>query len=217
MNHPPGTGIRIVGLLGGVGSGKSAAAGFLAELLPGRLLDADAEVGRMLENPEIGAQVEESLGPGLLNTEHEVDRHVLGEIVFHDPNKRKSLEEFLHPLVREFLWSRLAELEKSGGDWAVLDVPLLLEGGLSEACDFMIFVDTPADDRRRRACSRHGWEASDWEARESAQTGLDNKQAAADAILGNVGTLEDLKVGVEGLLARLRELPPRPLRDRWPR
>ena len=217
MNPPSGTGIRIVGLLGGVGSGKSAAAGILAELLPGRLLDADAEVGRMLENPEIGAQVEESLGPGLLNAEGEVDRRALGEIVFHDPDKRKALEELLHPLVRESLRNRLAELEESGGDWAVLDVPLLLEGGLSEACDFMVFVDAPADDRRRWACTRHGWEASDWEAREFAQAGLDNKQAAADAILGNVGTLEDLKAGVEGLLARLRELPPRPLRDRWPR
>ena len=91
-----------------------------------------------------------------------------------------------------------------------------MENGLSTICDFLVFVDTPEADRRTRACERHGWTTKEWKARELAQADLDTKQTAADAILVNVGSLEDLKSATGDLLPLLCELPPRPLRDRWP-
>ena len=100
--------------------------------------------------------------------------------------------------------------------FAVLDVPLLLENGLSKACDFLVFVEVPDALRAARAGARHGWDEATWRAREAAQAPLTAKRAAADAILDNAGGVEDLRAAVEGLIPRLRALPPRSLRDRWP-
>ena len=216
MNAPTEAGIRTVGLLGGVGSGKSTVARFLAKILPGRLIDADAEVGHLLENLEISQKIELLLGPGLLLPNNKINRAKLGEAVFGNPAMRKKLENLLHPAVRDAVHQQLDELEESHNDWGILDIPLLMENGLSTICDFLVFVDTPEADRRTRACERHRWTAKEWKARELAQADLDTKQTAADAILVNVGSLEDLKSATGDLLPLLCELPPRPLRDRWP-
>lgn len=211
-------GLRVIGLLGGVGSGKSSAARALADRLPATLLAADEEVARLLEDPQVAAAVERDLGPGLLGEQGRLDRRKVAARVFRDSEARARLEAMLHPAVRRRLYERLHALDASGRpEWAILDVPLLREGGLDAVCDFLVFIAVPDEVRCRRACERHGWSREEWAARESAQKPLEEKRSVSDAILDNGGSPEELAKQASSLLATLRSLPPRPLQDRWPR
>jgi len=222
------SGLRVLGVLGGVGSGKSTAARILAEELPAKHLDADAEVATLFADPGVVEKIDQACGGGLMSPKGALDRAELGKRVFAQPELRRQLETILHPAVRRALWTGLAETETAAlatgsaaaasklRGWAILDVPLLLENGLSQACDFLIFVRVPDAIRAERACARHNWELATWRAREAAQASLAQKQSAADATLDNASGVEDLRAAVRELLPRLRALPPRSLRDRWP-
>lgn len=209
-------GLRLIGLLGGIGSGKSTAARALAAALPAAVLDADAEVAALLQDSAVVARIEAEFGPGLAPA-GVLDRAALGRRVFADPSARRRLEELLHPGVRRALHGKLAALEASGtASFVILDVPLLLENGLDAVCDFLVYVDVPAPERARRAGARHGWSIEQWQARENAQLPVAEKAARADAILDNARGLERLHEQIPALVARLRQLRPRPLRERWP-
>lgn len=222
------SGLRVLGVLGGVGSGKSTAARILAEELPAKHLDADAEVAALFADTTVVEQLDRAFGGGLKSPEGGLDRAELGKRVFAQPELRRQLEAILHPAVRRALWNGLAEIEAAAmasapaaagselAGWAILDVPLLLENGLSQACDFLIFVRVPDAIRAERACARHNWDAATWRAREAAQASLAMKESAADAILDNASGVEELRAAVRELLSHLRALPPRSLRDRWP-
>lgn len=210
-------GLRVVGLLGGVGAGKSFAGRALAEALPGSLFSADEEIARLLRDRAVARRIEDALGPGLLDLLGEVDRKALAAKVFGDPDARETLEGILHPAARQALHEGLERLEDRGGPvWAVLDIPLLLEGGLYVLCDFLVFVEAPDGVRSARAMARHGWSEEQWAARELAQRSLAEKKSLADAILENGGSAEHLQDQISELVVTLRSLPPRPLKDRWP-
>ena len=98
----------------------------------------------------------------------------------------------------------------------MLDIPLLHEGGLDKLCDFVIFVDTPEEQRSMRACERHGWDIAHWQAREKMQMPIASKKSLADAILCNDSSLSALRDQVELLVPRLKSLTPRTLSSRWP-
>jgi dephospho-CoA kinase len=222
------SGLRVLGVLGGVGSGKSTAARILAKELPATHLDADAEVAALFADRRVVEQIDQAFGGGLKSPEGGLNRAELGKRVFAQPVLRRQLESILHPAVRRALWDGLAQVEAASlaaapatsgsppAGWAILDVPLLLENGLSQACDFLIFVRVPDAIRAERACARHNWDVATWRAREAAQASLARKESAADAILDNASGVEDLRAAVRELLPRLRALPPRSLRDRWP-
>lgn len=224
MPPPNGTawepGLRTIGLLGGIGSGKSTAAGLLAESLsgPDSLLDADQEVGLLLGSPALAEEVAAQLGTGLLRPDGLLDRRAVAARVFADDAERRQLEEILHPEVRRAFHRRLQALEGTGRPiWAILDIPLLLERGLADICDFLIFVELSDAERGRRSTERHGWSEAEWRSREAAQADLARKRSASDAILDNAGGYPALKAQVQELLPRLHALPPRPLSQRWPR
>lgn len=98
----------------------------------------------------------------------------------------------------------------------MLDVPLLLEGGLHVLCDLLFFVEAPADQRAARVALRHGWSREDWQRREGSQRSLAEKRALAGAMLVNDGGLERLREQCARWADALRDLPARPLRERWP-
>ncbi|MBT4559970.1 MAG: dephospho-CoA kinase [Planctomycetes bacterium] len=221
---PPG--FRVIGVLGGIGSGKSTAARFIAEALDCPHLDADSAVSDLFQRAETLSALEFALNDSLRDENGALDRSKLSARIFKDPSARRDVEAILHPGVRRHLHHglRLAETgtetnlngEKQQATWAVLDVPLLLEGGLDAACDFLVFVSTPAELRSSRACERHGWSKDEWASREAAQFTISDKETRADVILHNSGTLDSLREQATALFPLLCDLPPRPLSERWP-
>jgi len=210
-------GLRIVGALGGVGSGKSTAARILAELGQGIVVDADRLVGELFGDPRVLEELERAAGAPLRGPDGSLDRPRLAACIFADAEARRRVEAVLHPRVRARTWAALEAFERERpGGLAVLDVPLLLEGGLAEICDFRVFVAAPEEVRARRAGARHGWSREEWLRREAAQAPLAEKEARADAILVNDAGLERLREQCAALAARLRDLPARALRLRWP-
>ena len=210
-------GLHVLGVTGGVGSGKSTASKILATALGGQVLDADAIVSELLQSPEVLDLIEVKLGAIVRDETGALNRTRLADHIFAHPEAKAQLEGVLQPAVRRQLWLDLEDMEASGGPvWAILDVPLLREGGLDRICDRVVHVHVPEELRCARACARHGWSAEQWQAREAAQMEESEKAARADAILHNHAGIGALSEQIAALAPTLQSLPPRPLRDRWP-
>lgn len=210
-------GLVLLGLTGGIGSGKSTASKSLCEVLDALHVDADRIVGELLQSPEVLSQIEVALGKAVTTGAGCVDRNLLSAVIFHDDEARQAVEEVLHPAVRRQVWQELVDREaEQPASFAILDVPLLRESGLDRICDSVLHVEVLAAERCRRACSRHGWTEAQWQSREDAQMPVDRKAALADAILKNDAGTANLMSQVQALAPTLRRLKPSPLAERWP-
>ncbi|MFK5956808.1 MAG: dephospho-CoA kinase [Planctomycetota bacterium] len=210
-------GLRVIGVTGGVGAGKSTLAKALADALPGTLFDADAIVSELYKNPQVLYAIEVKLGSSIRDSHGRLDRPALSRIIFASSAARADIEAVLHPAVRKKIWEGLNLLDKSKeASWAVLDIPLLREGGLDVLCDRVIHVSVPAAERCARACARHGWSPDVWEAREKAQMPEAEKARRAHAMVDNRAGRDSLQAQIHDLVLSLHRLPPRPLQERWP-
>lgn len=182
----------ILGLLGGIASGKSTVAHTL-EAAGARILDADRLARAALGLPEIRAALVERLGPGVVGPEG-VRRGAVGEQVFGDPATLRWLEGLIHPRVREQIQEALDQHLRAGDVPAVvLDVPLLLEtGAYEEECDLLLFVDCPEEIRRQRVEQLRGWTADELRRREAHQLPPARKRERADVVFSNSGTEAEL-------------------------
>jgi dephospho-CoA kinase len=190
----------VVGLVGGIGAGKSrAAAAFAAR--GARVISGDALAHEALRQPGVRGAVVRRWGPGVLDERGDVDRRKLGALVFADEGERRALEAMVHPWIKGRI---RAEVEAARADPAVrlvvLDAAIMLEAGWSALCDRLVFVDAPPDVRRRRVAAQRGWSAADLAAREAAQLPLTAKAAKADHTLDNSASPDDLDRQVDGLL-----------------
>ena len=166
--NPP----HVIGLLGGIAAGKSFVAALFAERGL-RVIDADRLALEVMAAPEVQAEIRRRF-PGVTGPGGELDREKLAEVVFSDPLARKDLEAITHPPVRSRILAAMAKARDSGVSM-VLDIPLLMEGGLIEECDVCVFVDSADETRQRRAAER-GWDAGELERREATQASLDDKR-----------------------------------------
>jgi len=193
--------MRVIGILGGVASGKSAVARALGRLGAG-LLDADRAGHEVLRLPRIEAALREHFGDDIFATDGRVDRSRLAGIVFVDSadgrRERNFLEQLTHPEIGRLLSQQADAIRAEGTKIAVLDAPLLVEAGWDNMCDRLIFVDAPRGVRVERALAR-GWSEEDFAAREGAQESLDLKRARADVTIDSSGSLEQTQAQVEHL------------------
>ncbi len=196
----------VVGLMGGIASGKSRVAALLAGE-EGLWINADAIAHGVLSSPEVTRLVAEAFGSCVLDASGQPDRAALGEVVFGDPEARRLLEGWIHPRVRETIAGELATALSARVPLVVLDVPLLLENEavhpLPQACTDLVFVDAPQDQRDARAVRSRGWKPGEVAARERHQLHPDLKRARADHVLRNDGTPEDLDKRARDLRRRL--------------
>ncbi|MBI4574978.1 MAG: dephospho-CoA kinase [Planctomycetes bacterium] len=190
--------VTIVGLVGGIGSGKSTVAGFFAEE-GAHVIDADELAHQALRQVATRRSVVEAFGQGVLGTDGEVDRRRLAAQVFGDGARVARLNGIVHPAVRAEVRRRLEAHDAEGGGVAVLDVPLLLEGPLASLCDHVVFVDAPRAERAARVRSGRGWDEAELERREAHQTPLERKRVQADWVVANGGEREEARRQVREL------------------
>jgi dephospho-CoA kinase len=191
--------MQVLGILGGVASGKSLVARQLAQFGAG-VLDADRAGHEVLAMPATEAAAGERWGQEIFAADGRIDRARLAAIVFaagpQGAGERKYLEQLTHPQIERRLARQAEELAALGCRVAVLDAPLLLEAGWDRLCDRLVFVDAPRATRLARARTR-GWDEEDFAARESAQESLDLKRKRADVVLDNSGPPEATLAQVE--------------------
>lgn len=188
----------IVGLTGGIGSGKSTVSALLAER-GAVIVDADAIV-REIQAP--GGLAYEGIvrhfGPGIVAADGSIDRPALARLAFADAPTRGELQRLTHPYVGQVMAERLAEAEAAGAQVVVLDVPLLAERGKAAyPVAGVIVVDCPIDTAVRRLVEQRGLPAEEARARIAAQVSREERLAVADFVIDNSGTLDDLAGEVE--------------------
>lgn len=195
----------VIGLTGGIASGKSTVATELRRLgLP--VFDADAQARLAVAKGSEGLrQVIELLGVGCLTAEGELDRGKTAARVFHDKTALKGMEAIIHKQVWAEAESFLADCCERQCQAAVLDVPLLIECGWHKRVDSVWLVAVSREQQIVRAMKRSGMTAAEVEARIAAQLSLEEKRRYADVVLDNSGTQEATLAAVNAELAKLLE------------
>ena len=180
-----------MGLTGGVASGKSTVSAMLADL-GAVVIDADLLAREVVAAGTPGlAAVVAAFGDSVLTPEGELDRPAVAALVFGDPERRRRLEDIIHPLVR----ARAAEVEAEAPDGALVvhDIPLLAETGQASRFDAVIVVDVPVETQIQRMVELRGMTREDAEARVAAQASREERLAVASHVIDNTGTLDDLR------------------------
>ncbi|HEY8840622.1 MAG TPA: dephospho-CoA kinase [Candidatus Dormibacteraeota bacterium] len=188
--------MKLVGLTGGVGSGKSTVAAMLREL-GAEVVDADEASHAVYEPGTPGfAAVVRDFGEGYVR-KGRIDRKALGELVFKDSDARRRLNAIVHPLVRDWMAQRTAEALERGADVVVQDVPLLFENKLEELFPTVVLVWVPQEVQVERLVGGRGFTPE--RAREviAAQIPIDEKRSRATHVIDNSGTKESTRVQVE--------------------
>jgi dephospho-CoA kinase len=181
----------VIGLVGGIASGKSFVARRFAER-GGIVLDADRVGHEVLEIPDVRSVLRERWGDSIFDAKGEVDRAAVARRVFSrppdGPKQLRFLEELTHPRIHARLAEFIHKAECQGAAPAlILDAPLLLEAGWDALCREIVFVDAPRQTRLLRAQASRGWSESQFAARERAQWPVERKRARATAIIDNSG------------------------------
>jgi dephospho-CoA kinase len=177
--------VFVIGLAGGIGSGKSTVAGELARL-GAQTLDADAMVHELLGAPPVVARVVKRFGRGALDAEGRVDRRALAAVAFRTRKSIRDLERLLHPAVIAATKKRIAALRRAKGRHVVvIDAPLLFEAKMDRMCDEVVFVEASKRARLARLAKTRGWTRATLEAREKHQKGIDYKRRNADIVIRN--------------------------------
>lgn len=192
-----------IGIVGGVGAGKSAVAAAFAR--QGCLvIDSDADNREILREPHVIAQIRSWWGDELLDAAGQVRRDRLAERVFADEADRRRLESLTHPLIGQRRDAMIAMGNRNPAVRAIiLDSPLLLESNLDRICDAVVFVDADEASRLARVQQGRGWDQAELRRRESSQLPLDEKRRRSDYVIRNDGPLENLDTQVTDVLARV--------------
>lgn len=196
--------MKLIGLTGGIASGKSTVAKILGRL-GAAIIDADA-LAREVVEPDRDAwrEIVASFGPEVLRADRTLDRQKLRAIIFNDAGARKKLESIIHPRVRNLAEERIAQNEAAGYAVVVYEVPLLFEGNLHEWLRPVVLVACKLETQKQRLRQRDGLTLEAAEKHIEAQMSLDEKRLLADYIIENDGDLSDLERQVRGVLEKIQ-------------
>jgi dephospho-CoA kinase len=208
MNRPP-----VIGLLGGVGCGKS----FVAQRMQARgavVLDADRAGHAVLRDSAVIAAARARWGDGIFDADGQINRRDLAQIVFAPTPQGTAelafLEALTHPRISQRLEAEINQLASGDPPPAIiLDAPVLLKAGWNKFCDKLVFVDAPLEVRQQRVQSR-GWSTDELARREAAQEPLEVKRSLCDVVVQNGGAAEQTEAEIERIwpnVAALRSAP----------
>jgi len=205
--------VPVLGLVGGVGSGKSFVAASLAARRNVAVIAADPIGHEVLKRSSVKAQVRQHFGDQVFAPDGEIDRPRLGALVFGDEpavqSRRRQLEAITHPEITREVQRRIDDCQSRPGlEAIVIDAALLLEAGWQSLCDHRVFVESRWADRQQRVAQSRGWSAEELTRREASQWPLERKRAACDAVVHNTAP---------GLAVAELEAWLDAWRDGWPR
>ena len=192
----------VIGIAGGIGSGKSFVARLFGE--EGCLvIDSDQQVSEAYRDEEVRQTLRQWWGEQALRPDGRIDRRFIGARVFNNSHERRRLEELIHPRVNA---ARQRLMEQAAKDPLVKafiwDTPLLFETGLNRQCDAAVFVEAPLEDRLQRVKGR-GWDAAELARREKSQWPLDRKREISDYVIRNTADADFARDQVRDVLSRI--------------
>jgi dephospho-CoA kinase len=195
--------IYIVGLTGGIASGKSEAARMLGDM-GARCVDADAISRRLTSEPgETLDMIRAEFGDGVFDEEGALIRSKLADIVFNDPAKRKALDALTHPAIQKTMLDEVEQADKAGEKIVFLNVPLLFETGMDALCDETWLISCDEDVQLDRLMERDGMDEDQARARIASQMSLEDKTRRATVVIDNRGQLDRLYSQLSGLYQAL--------------
>jgi dephospho-CoA kinase len=193
----------VIGIAGGIGSGKSFVARLFGEA-GCTVVDSDAQVRAAYRDPAVRETLRAWWGDKAFGPDGEINRPAIARIVFNDEAERRRLEGLIHPWVAE---ARRREMEEAASDAQlpafVWDTPLLFEAGLDAECDAVVFVDAPFEQRLQRLHRSRGWDEAELIRREKSQWPLDKKKRISDYVVTNTADGDDARGQVREVLSRI--------------
>jgi len=181
--------IPVIGIIGGIGSGKSSVARWVADHANVKRIDADELGHDALKSEGVKVALRTRFGDTIFDDAGEVRRSALARLVFGETasirRARTQLEEVLHPAIEQRVIDAIAQAERDQQEAVLLDAAVLLEAGWRKRCDAVVFVDAPLEVRQRRVAARNGWTAEELQRREQSQLGLDDKKQQSNVIISN--------------------------------
>lgn len=193
----------IIGIAGGIGSGKSFIANLFGEL--GCLvINSDDLVRQAYKDTVVKSEIKRWWGKLVFDPNGEIDRSAVARKVFQYPSEKQKLEALLHPIVdktRERMMRMAAENPEVKA--FVWDTPLLFETHLNERCDTVVFVETPMETRLQRVAETRGWDEAELGRRENLQMALDKKKEIADYVVVNTADAEFARGQVREVLSQV--------------
>jgi dephospho-CoA kinase len=196
--------MKLVGLTGGIASGKSTAAKIL-ESLGAAVVNADTLAREVVEpGREAWQEIIAAFGSEILQSDRTLDRQKLRTLIFNNPDARRKLESIIHPRVRALAERRIAEHGAAGYAVVVYEVPLLFEGRLHEWLRPVILIACDIEIQIERLQQRDGLDRVQAQKHIEAQMNLEEKRRLADYVIENNGNLEDLKRQVKAVLETIK-------------
>lgn len=198
--------MKVVGLTGGIGSGKSTVSALLRER-GAVVVDADAVV-RELQAPgmPVFEAMVERFGPGIVAADGTLDRQAVADIVFTDADQLAELNAIVHPAVGLEVYQRIAANAETD-QVVIADIPLLAEGTSAIPMSGVVVVDTPEELQVERLVGQRGMDEADARARIGRQARREDRLAKADRVIDNSGSLEALEAQVDEVWAWAQALP----------
>ena len=195
---------RVIGLTGGIGSGKSTVSQFLAEL-GAVILDAD-KIGHELYQPDTATwrELVKTFGSGILAENNTIDRKKLGAIVFSNAAELKQLNAIIHPRITKLLKQRIADYRRKGASVIVLDAPVLFEANAKSLVEEVWVVVSDETNVITRAAARTGLKEEQIKARIRSQLSNEERINRAQVVIRNDGTKADLQKKVKELWEQLK-------------
>ncbi|MHD0397484.1 dephospho-CoA kinase [Staphylococcus simulans] len=190
---------KVIGLTGGIGTGKSTVSELLA-IHGFKIVDADVAAREAVEKGSEGLeQVRQVFGDEAIDEKGEMNRKYVGEIVFNDEKMREKLNQIIHPIVRT-LMEKQKETYLNEGYHVIMDIPLLFENNLQDTVDETWLVYASESIQVERLMERNDLTQEEAKARVYSQISIDKKRRMADHVIDNRGTMLELKQNLEALL-----------------
>ena len=197
--------MQVIGLTGGIATGKSTVSAILKKA-GAEIIDAD-RIAREVVKKGLPAyrEIVENFGETVLLSSGEINRSVLGDLIFNDPRKKQLLNRIVHPHVRRETSRRLKDMENSSPDTiAVLDIPLLFEAEMHKDLSEVIVVYAPEHIQIKRLMKRDNISEADAVARVRSQMPIEEKKKRATIVIDNSGTMEDTRKRTLEIFKRLK-------------